>query len=1083
MSSRHALFCGLALALAAVGAGLAGGAATPPSTAGRSLRLPATAAAEVDATAPAAPVSLTASDGTGLRLVALDAQAVLEPPLAFTELHLTFENPSDRVIEGRFRIAMPPGATLSRLAMKIGSGWQEGEVVERQRARVAYEDFLHRRQDPALLEQEAGNEFSARVFPIGPHSKKELIVSYSQALTGVDEPYVLPLLGLPEVGSLRVRVLLGQQPASDTVASNLGGEVTERRVVALERTAWTPDRDLVVPQDRVARRAGLRSGNLALLRLAAPVDVAPQEIAGLYVLVDSSASRALGWPQQVRRVGQIAAALAAGAGADAPLGVAAFDQVVGPIHEGRAGDFGAREVVRLGQRRPLGASDLVGALDWLAGRLREGTVRTPRVLLVTDGIATAGDTEGQALRAAVAALGAHGVERLDVLAVGGLRDDAALSLLVTGNLRHDGQRLDGDAPLAEIARRLTTASRSGLKVALEGASWVWPETLDGVQPGDAVLVTAELPAGTPLRLTVDGRPVALDGEVGTVERPLLARVWAQGRIQRLLHLRETAMAGDVDLRRALEREATELSVEHRVLTPLTAFLVLETEADYARFDLDRRGLADILTVGAGGIEVLARSAPSLPPPVVPEEKPGDLMDRIAVGGDTAGDGEVMGRSAASPPPPASEPMATQPAEIAEGDATFHDLDSFEEVVVTQESPRPDAGEVETGVMVGQPGGVPGGTPGGIPDAVPGGVVGSVAGGVAGGTVGGAPSPAAADSVSRRGGVPRDEADDPRQQAAPEADSRRSPWSGRYGEVKAHLTAGRIAQARTLAEAWQAETPGDVLALLALGEAWQEAGETASAARAYGSLIDLFPSRADIRRLAGQRLERLGPTALPLAVDTYRKAVLQRPDHPSGHRLLAWAQVLSGDCEGAFATLDAAIARGLTGGRFLGVERILREDLGLIAAAWLHHEPKRREEIRERTAARGARIADEPSLRFVLTWETDANDVDLHVYDARGGHASFQSQQLPSGGELFADVTNGYGPECFAIVDPAARRAGPYRLQAHYYSRGPMGYGMGVLHVVSHDGRGGMTVEARPFVVMEDRAMLELGEVEVRTKAK
>ena len=41
-------------------------------------------------------------------------------------------------------------AAISRFAMKIGDRWQEGEVVERQAARVAYEDFLHRRQDPAL---------------------------------------------------------------------------------------------------------------------------------------------------------------------------------------------------------------------------------------------------------------------------------------------------------------------------------------------------------------------------------------------------------------------------------------------------------------------------------------------------------------------------------------------------------------------------------------------------------------------------------------------------------------------------------------------------------------------------------------------------------------------------------------------------------------------------------------------------------------------------------------------------------------------------------------------------------------------
>jgi hypothetical protein len=83
--------------------------------------------------------------------VALEGRAVVEDPLTFTELKLTFRNPQPRQLEGQFEITLPPGAAISRFAMRIGDSWQEGEVVELQAAREAYEDFLHRRQDPALL--------------------------------------------------------------------------------------------------------------------------------------------------------------------------------------------------------------------------------------------------------------------------------------------------------------------------------------------------------------------------------------------------------------------------------------------------------------------------------------------------------------------------------------------------------------------------------------------------------------------------------------------------------------------------------------------------------------------------------------------------------------------------------------------------------------------------------------------------------------------------------------------------------------------------------------------------------------------
>ncbi|AUX22278.1 uncharacterized protein SOCEGT47_027790 [Sorangium cellulosum] len=110
------------------------------------------------------------------------------------------------------------------------------------------------------------------------------------------------------------------------------------------------------------------------------------------------------------------------------------------------------------------------------------------------------------------------------------------------------------------------------------------------------------------------------------------------------------------------------------------------------------------------------------------------------------------------------------------------------------------------------------------------------------------------------------------------------------------------------------------------------------------------------------------------------------------------------------------------------------------------------------------------------WETDANDVDLHIRDDRGGHAYYASPALPSGGRLHADVTTGYGPECFTLRAPRDQRASRYTLQAHYYARGPMGYGMGKLQIVDHDGEGGLSFEERPFVIMNDQAFVDLGAV-------
>ena len=115
---------------------------------------------------PRPPFQLTSSEGVGLRIASVKAETVVDDPLALTELRLVFVNPEPRRIEGRFTLSLPPGASLGRFAMRIGGVLQEGEVVEKQAARLTYEEYLHVRRDPAVLEQGAANEVAVRVFPI-----------------------------------------------------------------------------------------------------------------------------------------------------------------------------------------------------------------------------------------------------------------------------------------------------------------------------------------------------------------------------------------------------------------------------------------------------------------------------------------------------------------------------------------------------------------------------------------------------------------------------------------------------------------------------------------------------------------------------------------------------------------------------------------------------------------------------------------------------------------------------------------------------------------------------------------------------
>jgi hypothetical protein len=226
----------------------------------------------------------------------------------------------------------------------------------------------------------------------------------------------------------------------------------------------------------------------------------------------------------------------------------------------------------------------------------------------------------------------------------------------------------------------------------------------------------------------------------------------------------------------------------------------------------------------------------------------------------------------------------------------------------------------------------------------------------------------------------------------------------------------------------------------------------------------------MRRFAGERLSRLGQGPLDLVIDTYRRAVADRPDHVSGHRLLAYALVRKGDFAGAFTAILAGLDQKYTPDRFAGADRVLAEDAGMIGAAYIAHGGTI-DAVMKQLAQRDVKLVTKPSTRFIMYWETDSNDVDFHIRDARGGHAWYSEKELPSGGELYADITTGYGPECFAIQGTPT--AGPYKLSINYYSQGPMGYGMGLLQIQRFDGKN-FKLQDRPYVVMTDGAFVELG---------
>ncbi len=1097
---------------------------------------------------------LTASDGTGLELVALDVRGAVQGPLGFTQVHMVFDNPEPRVLAGQFTIDLPPGAALSRFSMKVGGTWQEGEVVERQSARQIYDRFLHDNVDPALLEKQAGNRFSAKVFPIPANGRKELILSYSQVLDG-DGSYRVPLRGLPVLERFDAKVFV-DDPAGNT---------TKRRVIEHHENAYIPRADLEVSPEGPPKTLGLRGEGGVAVRVVVDGDTTAESMDSLTIAFDTSASRALGFSSKVRTLDRFVTAIAS-TQPDLELRVVAFDQDVETVFEGRATGFGPEHREALLARLALGASDLGTLFETLA---TEGA--PSRLVLMTDGVATVGDTELAGLYESLETLGGAGLQRLDALLDAGIGSDTLVKALARDHLRHDGVIARTDRPAAELAGKISRRVLPPIEVSVDGASGVWPPQIRGAQPGDAVMLYAhDVPKGQ-VEVTLRGgvaQEVAV--EAAAVPGPLVARALAAAKIDALAA--KHSAAKDPAQKARLRREIVELSQASRVISDFTAMLVLESDFDYSRFGLDRTAKVDILvveddgaqrvprsrnmqaererssaTIAAGQSGVLGmlsqESGHFLASPyggafAVGNDDEGvwggltgtEVGEAFGVGGlglvgtgrgaggsgeGTIGLGNVgligagarvdsrpglgnvvvssgrtfgFGQSKRTAMRVVSKPVASEKG-LSKGVirriARAH-VNELRRCYTSGLSKDPKLnGELDVVFTI------------------------TTLGRVAGARVGEQrtddtnmnncarraisrwkfPRPQTNEPIEvtlrtefgpihgRRAPLPYVWRDlhQPRPSKRPPEDLSKVdselaiPHEGKMLEVSHALESGDFGTAVAIATQWRREAPTDVLALIALGKAYEATGRRSRAARAYGSIIDAFPSDAPMLRHAADRLMALGTDhAKALALDASRQALEERADHPSSHRAYAWALVAAGEYEKAFEVLVDARGRQYAG-RYGAARHILNDDASAVAARWVAAKPDQHVEIEKRLKHAGVRLPKGPVTRFILSWETDANDVDLHVYDGDGYHAYYRQPALQSGGHLYGDVTDGYGPESYTIRGEP--KGFPYRIDVDYFNRGPMGYGLGSLQVVSSDPN--TTPRMEPFVLMMEKGRARL----------
>ncbi|MCR4573734.1 MAG: DUF2135 domain-containing protein [Lentisphaeria bacterium] len=108
----------------------------------------------------------------------VDIRAAVNGVHAETTMTLTFFNPNNRILEGELYFPLPTDATVSGYALDINGTLVDGVIVEKEKARVVFEELVRQGVDPGLVEQSAGNVFKTRIYPLPAGGTRKIRVKY-----------------------------------------------------------------------------------------------------------------------------------------------------------------------------------------------------------------------------------------------------------------------------------------------------------------------------------------------------------------------------------------------------------------------------------------------------------------------------------------------------------------------------------------------------------------------------------------------------------------------------------------------------------------------------------------------------------------------------------------------------------------------------------------------------------------------------------------------------------------------------------------------------------------------------------------
>ena len=545
-----------------------------------------------------------------LEVTSLQVKARIKDQVAATSVEQEFYNPNDGRVEGTFVFPVPKGAHLDKFTMEVDGKQVQAELVAADKARGLYEDIVRRLKDPALLEYAGRDLFKVRIFPIEPRGRKRVVVSYTQllkadaGLIGYTMPLSAEKLSAKPVKNLSVKVdLESSRPLKSIYSPSHSVEIhrdgSHRVQVGFENSKsedmgdfalyFAPEKD-EIGLNLLTYKTGTDDGYFLLL--ASPgMDVKEKQVVlkDVAFVLDTSGSMAGSKLDQAKKALLFCVE---NLNDGDRFEVIRFSTEVEPLFDdlveaSKPNRDRAREYIR--DLKPMGATAIDDALKKaLALRSSRGD-RPYVVIFLTDGRPTIGTTDEDQILAGIRKRG----EASTRIFCFGLGTDVNTHLLdrITEETRAFSQYVlpeeDLEVKLSSFFSKIKEPVLSDPSLKFTGdvrTTKLYPNPLPDLFKGEQLVLVGRYSgkgdAGVLLSGSVNGETRKFSYETrfpeDSSENEFIPRLWATRRVGYLLD--EIRLHGETA---ELRDEVTELARKYNIVTPFTAYLILEDETAHS----------------------------------------------------------------------------------------------------------------------------------------------------------------------------------------------------------------------------------------------------------------------------------------------------------------------------------------------------------------------------------------------------------------------------------------------------------------------------------------------------------------------